>query len=168
MNCNRRSAKCRRGGFTIIEVITVLVVAIALLGGAVSLMAIAGRSHQQSKQNLLRRQGIRRFAEDLRRDVSLADDRKINDGKLVLINSALGAEVSYRPDSRTAIIRNVQKTENEIASSDQYIVGRDATIEVNWIDEINAVQWTITEAGSGNQPIEIIAAGTIAAPRVTQ
>lgn len=146
-----------RSGFTLIELLLVIALTTSLLGGTIALLSIVRESNQQASQDLFQRTEIRRFADDIRRDFRLADSRSLADGELALSSTALGWEIAYRIESDLSVGRSVERLGDPTVSRDSYTIGKDAEIEVRWIDAINAVQWTITETDRPSQPIRIIA-----------
>ena len=144
-------------GFTLIELLLVLALTSALLGGTIGLTSIARGSNQLAKQNLLKRQEIRRFADDIRRDIRLAESSNVADGELVLSNTSLDWRIVYQVESNSSVSRSVEKMNNPTVMRDDYTIGISARIEIQWLDGINAVRWTVTEMDSPNQPIQIMA-----------
>ena len=152
-----RHANNHPKGFTIIELLIVLAVTSSVLGGTIGLISIAQGSNQQSKQNLFQRQEIRRFADDMRRDIRRAESSTLSDGKLVLLDTSLDREVAYQVESDSVVRRSEENIEARSVARDGYNIGISARITVQWLDEINAAQWTITENERLVQPIHIIA-----------
>ncbi len=144
-------------GFTLIEMVLVLTLTSTVLGGTIGLMSLARRSNQQANQNLLQRREIRRLTDDIRRDIRLAESSTVADGELVLSNTSLDWEIVYSVESNSSVGRRVEKMTEPAVQRDNYAIGVSARIDVQWLDEFNAVQWTITETDSPNEPIQIIA-----------
>ncbi|MCA9136868.1 MAG: type II secretion system protein [Planctomycetales bacterium] len=153
-----QSENTRTKGFTLLEMLVTLIILASVLAGVINLLSVTRQSNEYSKQNLLRRQAIRRFADDVRRDVADAQRSIIENESLVLTNEVSGSKVSYKIESNSTITRRVESIDDANRSTDTYAVGSDAEIKVSLIQEYNAVQWTIAESVGANQPIDIVAA----------
>ncbi|MCS7469859.1 prepilin-type N-terminal cleavage/methylation domain-containing protein [Stieleria sp. ICT_E10.1] len=145
------------GGFTLIELLLVLTLTASLLGGVISLVSIARQSSLRATQNQFHRQEIRRFADDVRRDVRHAARSVVKDGELVLTAATLGRTITYRIDDESLVQRRVVESNDSAPSVDSYAFGKDARVDVRWLEEIRAVRWTITPTQRPKQPIEILA-----------
>lgn len=151
----------QRRGFTLIELLLVLVLTASLLGGTIGLISIAGVSNQHAKQNQRLRQEIRRFADDFRRDMRLAEQCVLANSEVVLQDTSASLQIRYTIESESGIIRRVHKNETAQESIDHYqFLGCDR-IEVQPIGQAepaNPVQWTISQSNRSMEPIRIIAA----------
>ena len=150
-------------GFTLLELLLVLSLLSSLLGGTIGLVAIARKSDQQAKRSGLIRQEIRRFADDVRRDVNAAVDVEVTEDGLILSQDSDDPRVVYRTASDSTVSRLVKSSTEKVKSKDRYAVGNDADIRVELVDEVNAnqdrnfIQWTIKESDRPGKPIRIIA-----------
>ncbi|SMP58615.1 prepilin-type N-terminal cleavage/methylation domain-containing protein [Neorhodopirellula lusitana] len=156
-----RRRKHGSSGFTLIELMVVLSLVSTLLGGAIGLIAVVRQSESQAKLNLENRQGIRRFADDVRRDVALARrievDAKGQEKKMVIVRQADSPRIEYQAGPGSQIHRVVINESQEPLGQDSYLIGTNATIDVELLDETNSVRWTITEKDGGAPPIAILA-----------
>lgn len=155
----RLGGKSRRGGFTLIELVLVLTLTSALLGGVIGLMSIARGSDQQSIRNLVQRQEIRRFADDIRRDLRRSENSALTVDEFVLSDASQNRRILYQIDSGSTIIRTIRDDNDLVVLRDKYSVGNNARIEVDWLEDAQTIRWAITEADRPNHPIQIIAAG---------
>lgn len=155
-------ATCRCNGFTLVELLLVLVLTSSLLGATIGLMSLVSRSHKQATQSLFQRQEIRRFADDLRRDVRSAETSALVDGKLILSYASPVREIVYSVQSASAVSRAIKGTKGTDAPLDHYRFGVLANIDVQSLDLTNAVQWTLTQSDRPGRPIQIIASPRLA------
>ncbi|WP_197455240.1 prepilin-type N-terminal cleavage/methylation domain-containing protein [Stieleria neptunia] len=144
-------------GFTLIELLLVLTLTATLLGGVIGLLSIARQSSQQAAQNQFHRQEIRRFADDIRRDVHHAERSVLSDGELVLTAASPDRTTTYRIEDESVVRRRVVESNDSAQSVDSYAFGKDANVDVRWLEELRAVRWTITSKQRPQQPIEILA-----------
>lgn len=148
-----------RGGFTLIELLMVLSLIASILGGTISLMTLVRGSDQQSQQNLLRRSEVRRFADDVRRDVHAADEINIEKKELVLKSAGSDSLIRYRTGSRATIERETMSADQSVIARDQYALADDADIRIESSEQDRSVRITIDELNSNARTIEIIAIG---------
>lgn len=147
----------RRMGFTLVEMLLVLTLLASLLGATIGLMSIARTSNQQAKKELLSRQQIRRFADDVRRDVRSAQELEVVDGKLILSNEEPNRRTVYSVESGSTIRRHIEDSTAQVPLTDHYDIGDSMKIEIQTMDPIGAVQWTFTQSDRPSQPIQILA-----------
>ncbi len=152
----------RRMGFTLIEMLLVLTLLASLLGATIGLMSIARTSNQQAKKELLSRQQIRRFADDVRRDVRSAQELEVVDGKLILSNEEPSRRTVYSVESGSTIRRHIEDASVQVPLTDHYRFNDSIKIEVQTMDPIGAVQWTLTQSDRPSQPIQILASRGLA------
>lgn len=145
-------------GYTLVEMIVMLAMLIALLGGTVLVMSMVRTSDQSSSQNLAVRQEIRRFADDLRRDLRSASRFQIDKTKLDLTHAISGSEITYRVDQMLHQINRVEELPGSTNSaSDRYAFGQNATIKIETVESLNAVRLTVTDVRRPDDPIRILA-----------
>ncbi len=144
-------------GFTLIELLLVLTLTASLLGGVISLVSVARQSSLQATQNQFHRQEVRRFADDVRRDVRHAERSVVKDGELVLTVTTSDRTITYQIDEESLVQRRLVESNDSAQSVDSYAFGDDAKVDVRWLEDIRAVQWTITSRQRPKQPIEILA-----------
>lgn len=145
-------------GFTLIELMLVLTLVTTLLASTISLMTIVKRSDHQARRSFQNRQDIRRFADDVRRDLRSASNVQIR-GKDVLIGSqSQTTQTTYKIRPGTSIARVVVDSDQDSATQETYGVGIGAEIEVKWLEQDRLIQWTITDTNQRKQPIEIVSA----------
>ncbi|WP_372898713.1 hypothetical protein [Stieleria sp.] len=145
------------GGFTLVELLLVLTLTASLLGGVISLVSIARRSSLEATQNQFHRQEIRRFADDIRRDVRHSTRSVVKDGELELTTATSDRTITYQIDNESLVRRRLVESNDSAPSVDRYAFGKDAKVDVQWLEEIRAVRWTITSTQRPQQPIEILA-----------
>lgn len=148
-------------GYTLIEVLLVLSLVSSLLGGTIGLMSIVQKSDKNSKQSFVIRQELRRFADDIRRDIHAANDVSIDESILTLSRASSEQSIIYRVDSKTSVSRVILNADESSAARDEYTIGRDAVMQIESLGDGNLVQWTITESDRPNLPIRIITATRI-------
>lgn len=148
----------RAGGFTLIEVVLVLTLFSTLLASTISLVTIVKRSDRQASRSFQHRQDIRRFADDVRRDLHRGDDVQINGNEVVIRNQREVLQTIYEIRSNTTIARVVLDSDQNSIASEIYQVGIEAQIEVQWLQEDRLIQWTLTETNRESQPLVIAAA----------
>ncbi|PAY19790.1 hypothetical protein CKO51_09280 [Rhodopirellula sp. SM50] len=129
----------------------------SLLGGVISLVSIARQSSLEATQNQLHRQEIRRFADDVRRDVRHASRSVVKDGELVLTHATSDRTITYQIGEESLVQRRLVESNDSAQSVDSYTFGKDAKVNVQWLEEIRAVRWTIALTQRPQQPIEILA-----------
>ncbi|MCO8125394.1 type II secretion system GspH family protein [Stieleria sp. TO1_6] len=148
----------RRSGYTLVEIVLVLALMSSFLGATVGLLSLARDSNQLAQQNLLQRQELRRFADDVRRDVWTAKSSSLSDGQLVLTSDSSDSRIVYEVESESSIRRRVENDDDPQRIEDQYRFGDPIRIEVVRQEAFNAIQWTFTDAARLEDPIQIIAA----------
>lgn len=144
-------------GFTLIEILLVLSLLGCLLGGTIGLIKIIRDSDQAAKQSHITRQEIRRFANDLRRDVRSADQLAIEEAKLVINTDSPPSEIRYQITANQ-VERTKSIEPDEIRhSQDRYLIGPDHSSGLKLLENDTAVTWTFTQTDRPDEPIEIIA-----------
>lgn len=147
-----------RLGFTLIELILVLSMVGSLLGGTISLLSLAQKSNQRGQRNFLDRQEIRRFADDVRRDMHAAEKAELAAAELVLTIASPPSEITYRV-ADGSLVRLVTNSEDGTQrSQDRYVLASDEKIAMSWVEEGAKVRWTITSPNRPLRPVRIIAA----------
>lgn len=167
MNCFRRTSGDRTRaigpsrshlGFTLIELILVLSMVGALLGGTISLLALAQKSNQRGQQNFLARREIRRFADDVRRDMHAAETAELADGELVLKLTSPPSAIIYRVADGSLLRTASDGAEQTHKSRDRYVLASDEQIAVSWVDEGETVAWSFTSPDRPLHPVHVTAA----------
>ena len=155
------TAKSIRGarGFTLIELVLVLALVATLLGSTISLMTIVKRSDQQAKRSFQTRRDIRRFADDVRRDLHSASKVQIQGTQtqgtgVLVVTENQTPPTTYEIRPGTVIVRVV----GDSATHERYDIGIEAKVDVKWLEVDRLIQWTITEANPKRQPIVIVSA----------
>ncbi|QEF99090.1 hypothetical protein Mal15_31500 [Stieleria maiorica] len=144
-------------GYTLIELLLVLALASALLGGVIGLMTIARKSDGAAEENLFRRQEIRRFAGDLRRDVRAAGEIDLDADELVLADASSDAVTRYQIESGATVVRRVSEGDSKRSAIDHYDIGSAATMEFQLIDGNAAVRCTVSDGDGHGESIQILA-----------
>jgi len=152
-----RFARRSQQGFTLIEVLLVLVLLSALLSATIGLISIAGASQRSSKGGLSQRQEIRRFAGDLRRDVRESETSSIASDSLVLTDDSNETRTEYQIESESTVSRAVITKEGATQSNDLYRFEPAAKIEMKRLKKSETVQWVITSDRPAESPFEILA-----------
>ncbi len=157
---NRRRATSVPRGFTLIEIVTVLVLLTALLGGTISLVSVASGSDKQSKANLIQRQELRRFADDFRRDAHTTADLSAvsTNESSISFAAAAGGKVIYQIQSSSTVTRTAEDSEGNLVGSDSYGIGIDGEIEIRRPEASDLIEWTIIDSNTTNEAIRIVAA----------
>lgn len=151
-----------RSAFTLIEILVVLSLTTALMGIAIGLVNLASDSNQNAQQSFLHRQEIRRFANELRRDMHQSLGSEVSDDQRSVTITSQDQRIRYQVDSspnsnHATLSREVIGTDGESLSSDSYSVMVVGQIEVRQLKQYNAVQWTITDGDRPDMPLQIIA-----------
>lgn len=154
--------KNTRAGFTLIEMVLVLTLLTTILGGTIGLMTVVRSSDHRAAQNALNRQDLRRFADDIRRDVRAAEEITLENSQLILTHASSEETIVYHVDSNAVVSRSIKSPSDSSAppgnaSQDHYVIGREADIQIQVPGESDTVRWTITEADRPQQPVEILA-----------
>lgn len=144
-------------GFTLIEVLLVLTLVSTLLASTISLMMIVKKSDKQAARTLQNRHDIRRFADDIRRDLQSEREVRIQGSDLLIDNESESSQTTYRVRSGSAIDRVVTDADQKPTARETYEVGIHAKIEVRWLEEDRLIQWTIVESNRKSRPIQIVA-----------
>lgn len=147
-----------RLGLTLIELILVLSMVGALLGGAISLLALTQKSSQKGQSNFVARQEVRRFADDVRRDMHMAETADLTKTELVLKVQSPSSEIVYRVDDGELVRTASDGGDGAPTSHDRYVLASDEQIDVSWVKEGELVQWSFTSADGPRRPVRIIAA----------
>lgn len=175
MTISRNGFSRHRVGVTIIELMVVITLLTAILGGTINLMSVLVASDRRSEQRRLQRGEIRRFADDLRRDLSRSVAFEATEDRLVILpaGEVVGdvagdretiTKIIYevRPDSHLS--RLVQRNRSAAPSRDDYRVGgekKTAMTEIKFesIEPPGAVRWTIFDPDTMGKPLRIVAVG---------
>tara|TARA_A100001391_G_scaffold204057_1_gene198338 strand:- start:969 stop:1541 length:573 start_codon:yes stop_codon:yes gene_type:complete len=158
LRANRRAVReNRRSGFTLIELLLVLSMLSTLLGGTIGLLALVHNSNDRGQQNLLHRQEIRRFADDVRRDMHASSAAEIRESELILMFASPESKIVYRADGGSLLRRQTSGTDESPAGQDQYRIDDKAMIAVDWLEQGTQVRWTITPTDRPHSPVQIIA-----------
>lgn len=156
-----RDGRSGSGGFTLIEILLVFSLLGSLLGGTIGLIRVIRQSNQNAQQNLVMRQEIRRFANDLRRNVGSANQVRIEDGKLVATVASPQSSTIYQttPDHVERITHfDPEPNAGSVTRSiERYVVGSRLSSQLELVNEPVGVRWTFTQDDRPDEPIEIIA-----------
>ncbi|WP_182865155.1 prepilin-type N-terminal cleavage/methylation domain-containing protein [Rhodopirellula sp. JC639] len=144
-------------GYTLIELLLVLALTSSLLGGVIGLMTIARKSDDAAERNLFRRQEIRRFADDLRRDVRAAAEIDLDADELVLGAASSDVVTRYQIESGATVIRRIDKGDAKRSAIDHYEVGNASRVEFELIDGNAAVRCTVSDGEGHGAAIQILA-----------
>ncbi len=151
------SRQPRPQGFTLIEILLVLSLLASVLSGTVGLLSLVQKSNQQGQENLMQRREIRRFANDLRRDMRSAGEAEIKEDQLVLKNQSPPLEIIYQVDKGELTRSQAGGDDKAIKSYDQYRLGDQARSAIEWVEPGSRVQWLITLPALSETPIVILA-----------
>ncbi|TWT64818.1 prepilin-type N-terminal cleavage/methylation domain-containing protein [Allorhodopirellula solitaria] len=144
-------------GFTLIEVLLVLVLVSSLLAGVAGLLSLVRVSNQNGSSRSLHRHEIRRFANDLRRDMHSTQNAGMSNGELTLTSEDPSWEVVYRVEDGTLSRRKQNDADPPVVSTDRYGIDGEATIDLEWLEEGSEIQWTITSPDRSEDPVQIVA-----------
>ncbi|TWT92243.1 prepilin-type N-terminal cleavage/methylation domain-containing protein [Neorhodopirellula pilleata] len=157
---HRHARRSIVSGFTLIEIVLVLSLVGSLLAGTIGLMSIASESTKQAKERRLSRSEIRRFADDVRRDVAEADEVTVEGEVMTISNGTPPTTIIYRIEPGQ--IRRTKQTQSDDTSDqesrDRYLVGPMFNIQTALKDDNRIVQWTLTQIERPEDPLKIMAA----------
>lgn len=145
----------RASGFSLVELLVALSLLGMVLSGTIGLVAMVRTSTHNATSNRLHRQEIRRFADDLRRDVHAANSATVENDELILAYASNESTATYRADSQSSLHRTV--ADDSASSRDAYKVPSTARIRFESIDDGRLIRVTFTDPDRPLQPIEIIA-----------
>ncbi len=156
-SCCSINAEARPYGFTLIELLLVLSLLSSFLAGTIGLISVVRDSERAAKQNLTRRMELRRFANDLRRDMAAATSFKISDSQLAIALKTPVWQIVYRTESNQTISRKVTSADDSATAHDRYVISNDAEMSVTSLDNGDTVEWSIRELGQADAPTQIMA-----------
>ena len=83
-----RYRNTRPRGYTLIELLMTMSIAATLIGGASLILSTARTSYRSGKSDSMSRKEIRRFADDLRRDVHSSDSIDLAESSMTLMSGS--------------------------------------------------------------------------------
>jgi prepilin-type N-terminal cleavage/methylation domain-containing protein len=152
-----RKLRCRlNSGFTLIEILVVVSMLAMLLAGILSLVTLIRQSSERADKDLLIRQEIRRFAENLRHDVHRSSNLTLDaeGSKLTLKNAE--KSIDYEFVSPSTITRTLNSDSMPLAR-DRYGIGYDLNVILQSLDDGKTVQCTFEDRERNGIPIQIAA-----------
>lgn len=144
-------------GFTLIELILVLSLMGSLLGGTIGLLSLVQDSNEHGRRDLLCRQELRRFANDVRRDMHAAAHVEINETALVITGESPPSEVTFEVNDGTLVRRKTSNGDNTADAQDRYRIKGDVKAAIEWVEPGISIRWTITPQDRPANPVRIVA-----------
>jgi len=151
----RVSPKKVVAGTTLVELVLTLSLVSVLLGGMVGLASIIRTSDQRSTTDRSNRQEIRRFADDVRREIHIADEIDVQSDGIVLSNTTQATKTTYRVVSGSVISRTVETDGDSVSARDVYTLGRELETKIESLEEDRLIRWTLTESDRLLRPVVI-------------
>ena len=157
-----RRAGGNASGFTLIEILLVLALLTTVLAGVVGLIATMQRRSELVERNLLLRNEIRRFADEMRHDFHSSQRGELTDQSLVLFNADETQKTIYKVDSDSTIRRITEGSSTggvgrSIVGRDRYEIGNHISVDVRLGQDGRSVRWSIKEVNTASPAIEIVA-----------
>lgn len=144
-------------GFTLIELILVLSLMGSLLGGTIGLLSLVQNSNEHGRRDFLCRQELRRFANDVRRDMHAAAHVEINETALVITSESPPSEVTFEVNDGTLARRKTSNADNTADAQDRYRIKGDVNAAIEWVEQGVSIRWTITPLDRPANPVGIVA-----------
>ena len=146
-----------RQAYTLLELIVVISLLASLLAGMLSLVSAVSTSSRQADKNFRAQQEILRFAGDLRRDFKRSDRMEVDADDKKLTCGDNTQTVQYKLVSPSTIDRIVLDKRSVPLAKDRFVVGVDAEVTLQSLDNGRTAQWSIAGRWMTDNPILIAA-----------
>lgn len=151
----RQRRNTDRRGFTLIEVVLALSLVGGLLTGILGVLSLVQQSERSAGESVIHLQSIRRFADDVRRDVHECESLQLQKGQLqcALEDSKL---VTYEIQSDNVVTRTL-RVDLKTMATETYHLFEAGQVDLQSIDDGRAILCTISDSQRPQRPYTILA-----------
>ena len=142
-------------GFTLMELLVVLVLTSSIMGTTISLIYLAQKSYQQFEMRQKVRNEIRSFANDFRSEVRKADSVKYFDGKVFMESPDQGRFVSYQIENESSVMRLVETFDQLPVNRNHYRFGAEVKVQFAFEENLDSMSCVFTDSRYPLHPIFI-------------